>query len=282
MSALVRGATFATLALLLASASSQAQEIRVGTPPAASADILTMPGQCTSFIANVFKRNRCLACINRGGRFNSVGAGFCIERPGPVAAPDRAVQRTNAECSAFVHEPHKRRSCYACVAGGGTYYKHANGNLGNCVTPPPPVADRAVQRTNAECLAYIHNPHKRQRCLACVGGGGTYFKHGAGGIGNCVMPAAPPPPAYSVLRSIHECRMNVAHPGLRHRCVSCVSGGGSYRTDGTCLAAPMPAPGVFITTVPDCFSRIAFAEQRHQCRRCVQRGLRWDVRGFCR
>ncbi len=176
------------------------------------------------------KRNRCIACVQNGGSFfvhSNGGMGHCNAPPPPPPPPvDRTMQRTVGECYSEIHNPDKRLRCQTCVQNGGTYFKHAGNGFGQCTMPTPP-ADQAVLRTIGDCTAWTHGG-KRVRCVNCVQGGGTFFKHAAGGIGQCSMPAPPPPPPSNLIFTVGDCYSRIAHPGLRNHCRKCIHRGGRW------------------------------------------------------
>jgi len=248
-------------------------------PPPPSVAIARSVPDCNT-IAFGPKRNRCVSCVTGGGSFMvhmNGGIGHCNAAPPPPPPPvDRSVQRSVGECYSEIRNPEKRMRCRTCVQNGGAFYKHLGNGFGQCTMPTPP-ADQSVLRSTSDCAAYTHGG-KRVRCMNCVQGGGTFFKHAAGGIGQCTMPAPPPSPV--MLRSAGECSSYVPNHHMRRNCFRCVASGMTYRNDnGACVGAPPPPAGGWVHSIAGCNVRVPHGGMRIQCRKCVQRGGRWDLGG---
>jgi hypothetical protein len=158
-----------------------------GPGAAAAAVVATAirhPVGCKTRIARLPKRQRCIACVNRGFVFQRQGAaaGFC-RKPGaaPVAATVAATAiRTPAGCRTRIARLPKRQRCVACVRRGQIFQKQGT-NPGFCraPTPPPQAGGNAIFGV-AGCKTRIAQVPKQRRCVACVSRPGHVFmKQGA-------------------------------------------------------------------------------------------------------
>jgi hypothetical protein len=196
-----------------------------------------------------------------------------------VRAPGTpSILNSAAECSAYVGAPYVRSSCFACVNRGGRFHLGSNTCHGFAAPPPPPPASVAVARSVYECNTISFGP-KRNRCVSCVSGRGSFFVHANGGFGNCNQAAPPPPPPHYgdgdrlVQRTVGECYSEIASPDKRLRCRTCVQNGGSYfkragNGFGQCtVSAPPPPPPspVMIRTAAECSSYVPGHHQRRAC-----------------
>lgn len=240
-------------ALTLLAGSAQAQiRVRVGAPPTPAPEVVTTAVDCNAYVAFVPKRQRCLACVNSGRRFfrqGDGGAGYCEtpntpppppHHPVPPPPPPAGVEylRSPQQCAQFITNPQKRARCFQCVRQNATFNRQGEHGFGACMvaaTPPPPPPVVEALRTVQECTAYCHNPAKRSRCTSCVSSGGTFYRQGDHGYGNCAMPPPPPPPPVE-LTSVGACFSQISHPGTRNHCRKCVEKGGRWSLSGNaCL-----------------------------------------------
>jgi hypothetical protein len=155
-------------------------------PPPPVVEILRNPGECMARLGYPPKRHQCMACVNRGGQFNTqgAGAGFCSMPAPPPPPPPPVVEilRNPGECMARLGYPPKRHQCMACVNRGGQFNTQGAG-AGFCSMPapppPPPPPPSGVEiMTIQDCFARIGHPGTRNHCRKCVQRGGRWDLRG--------------------------------------------------------------------------------------------------------
>lgn len=290
----------------------------VSMPQVALAQPIRTAEGCRARVVIPPKRAKCLACVERGGAFAQWDRviGKCLmpgepepppppppppePRPEPPAEPPPPVGDidTPAECHARVGIPEKRAACVACVERGGVFHKWERA-AGTCHLAaaerrglPPDIA------TVDGCRTRVAVPGKRADCVACVERGGVFMKWETA-AGTCHI-AEPPPPPEPVAAPHHPnrvetaegCRVRVANPERRQRCLDCVGRGGFFhkwdRGAGSCTvgepappAPPPPSPGSpEIDSEAECRARVGHPGKRSHCMDCVARGgvfLKWEA-----
>jgi hypothetical protein len=198
--------------------------------PVASAD------DCYAVVGDGFKRAHCLACVRQGGAFHrDVGQlGLCRKRGAAPLRPTRVIE-TAVDCRQQITQRGERARCFACVREGGVFHAPRR-RPGFCrrraTVPSPPVTPGAI-RTVPACRGRIAARAKQRRCVACVSGGGTFYRQGRGS-GLCrraePTPRRPPPSRVTpgMIRSARDCRDRIATLRKRRRCVACLKRGGVF------------------------------------------------------
>ena len=259
---------------------------RGGKAPAPVVGMIRAEAGCISRIGRLPKRQRCIACVHRGGVFHKQGGsrGFC---KGGAALNQI---RTGPGCAARIGRVPKRQRCMVCVRRGGVFHKQGAA-AGFCKggAPLPPAG--VVIATRPGCVTHIGRIAKRRRCKACVRKGGVFHRQG-GGAGFCRGRAvAPHPRAAGPIRAAPGCVARIGRITKRQRCIACVHRGGVFHkrggSRGFCAGpvAPTPAPA-FIRSVHGCRTRIGRVSKRRRCIACVRRGGRFlkqgAAHGLCR
>ena len=191
--------------------------------------IIRAAAGCHARIGRLGKRQRCVACVRRGGVFHKQGAaaGFC--RGGAPLVNKGVVITTSPACVAHIGRPNKRRRCQACVIRGMVFHRQG-GAAGFCRPRAAPPAAAGPIRHAAGCRARVGRLSKRNRCIACVHRGGTFHKRG-GSTGFCAESVAPKHRP-GVLRTVHQCRTSIGRHSKKRRCIACVRRGGRFLRQG--------------------------------------------------
>ncbi len=151
-------------------------------PPQPQVEVMRTVQDCTSYVHNMGKRQRCYTCVQGGGTFYRQAQqhlpGYCSmpAPPPPPPNPGPEYMRTISDCN-YIHFGPKRQSCYNCVNGRGTFVKQGHGHPGYCNAappPPPPPPSGVYLMTVPQCFSSIAHPGLRNHCRKCVMRGGRW------------------------------------------------------------------------------------------------------------